>query len=118
GGELPDFAPDTGSALSLRRRGAIAAFVALALVCVAVAGGYAVHAQKRGVRVSAGPAAANTAALAAALAVPHVVFRDMAIGEAGRVAVAPLDAPSGPRQVTGIQCERVYMAAGNGLCLN
>jgi hypothetical protein len=33
------------------------------------------------------------------------------------VAVAPLDALDGPRYLTPLQCQRVYVAAGQGLCL-
>ncbi|MDP8970145.1 MAG: hypothetical protein M3N52_06570, partial [Actinomycetota bacterium] len=49
---------------------------------------------------------------------PHVLFRSSAIdGNYGRLALAPLDDPAGPRAVTGLQCERVSVAAGRGVCL-
>jgi hypothetical protein len=42
----------------------------------------------------------------------------MAAGQAGRLALAPLDAPDGPRVLTDLDCLRVHVAAGNGLCLS
>lgn len=49
---------------------------------------------------------------------PFVAIRNLTTGTAwGRVALVPLGAPGGPRHVTGLQCDRVYVAGGRGLCL-
>jgi hypothetical protein len=54
----------------------------------------------------------------AVAAEPHLVFRSTAPGNGyGRVAVAPLDAPDGPRAFTPASCERVYAVRGTALCL-
>jgi hypothetical protein len=96
-------------------------FVALSVVCLATATGYVVHSRAR-VRALAQAAAALPAAapesVAAVEAEPHVLFRNMSVAaQAGLVALAPLNQPDGPRQITGYSCRRLYMAAGHGLCL-
>jgi hypothetical protein len=56
--------------------------------------------------------------LASVVARPHLVFLHSPVGDAyRRVAVVPLDAPDGPRYLTPLQCQRVYVQAGQGLCL-
>ena len=53
-------------------------------------------------------------------ATPYVVFRDLDNAhpeDYGRVAVLPLDDLGGPRRLAGVACERVYFAAGGGICL-
>jgi WD40 repeat protein len=52
------------------------------------------------------------------MAAPHLLVRDMAAGEAGDVGVLPLSNPGGARAVTDLPCARLYMAAGNGICLS
>ncbi|MGH9037450.1 MAG: hypothetical protein ACRD0O_16970 [Acidimicrobiia bacterium] len=99
-------------------RGKVLAFVALCVACVAVTVAYVAHADRRERAVSAGtvePAAPSS--VQAVQAEPYVVFRTLAAGEAGHLAMAPLAAPDGPRTVTDLECLRVYFAAGNGLCL-
>jgi hypothetical protein len=96
-------------------------FVALSVVCVATATGYVLHSRGR-VRALAQEAAARPAAapesVAAVEAEPHVLFRNMSVAaQAGLVALAPLNQPDGPRQITGYSCRRLSMAAGHGLCL-
>src|SRR3712207_9389101 len=39
------------------------------------------------------------------------------ISNYSKVAVVPLGQPNGPRYVTSLTCERVYAAAGQGVCL-
>ena len=47
-----------------------------------------------------------------------MLFRSTAYGDTyGKVSVAPLDDPDGPRAVTPLSCERVDMAASRGICL-
>jgi hypothetical protein len=65
----------------------------------------------------ADPAAAPEV-LASIVARPHLVFLHAPTGDTyRRVAVAPLDALDGPRYLTALQCQRVYVAASQGLCL-
>ncbi len=62
--------------------------------------------------VASAPAPAASAARAALL------FRSTALGESyGRVTRAWLDDPDGAREVTPLTCDRVYFAAGSGICL-
>ena len=106
---------------ALRSRSRTLGFVALSVVCVATATGYVLHSRARVRSLAQAAAALPTAAPASVAAVeaqPHVLFRNMtAAAQAGFAALAPLDAPDGPRQITGYACRRLYMAAGHGLCL-
>ena len=95
-------------------------FVALCVVCVAVAVGY-VAANGGGPerKLDATEAeAAGAPSAAELLAQPHVVVRDMAAGQAGYGGVLPLGDPGGARAVTDLACSRLYVAAGNGICLS
>lgn len=95
------------------------------LVCLAAAilvAGYAWRARLQRTETPAGearlPEIDDPARLAGIQARPHVVFVNMQLGPGrGRVALAPLEAIDGPRYLTRLVCERVYMAAGRGLCL-
>jgi hypothetical protein len=100
-----------------RRRSIV--FVALVLACATVGGGYVAYASLR----SSEPASEVTVELladgAAAKLVsrPYLAFRNMARDGYGRVALTPLARPDGPRAQTELSCERVYVAAGRGICL-
>jgi hypothetical protein len=99
-------------------RAKAAAFVALCVACVAVSVAYVSHADRRERGVAAGtiePASPTT--VSSTQAEPYVVFRTLAPGEAGHLALAPLAAPDGPRTVTDLECLRIHFAAGRGLCL-
>ena len=99
-------------------RAKAAGFIALCVACVAVAVVYVAHADRREREVSAGTIEpATPATVQPVQAGPHVVFRTLAAGEAGHLALAPLAAPDGPRTVTDLECLRVHFAAGSGLCL-
>lgn len=100
-------------------RGRLAGFVALCLACVSVSVAYLVHADRRHPRVSVPVVDQETAAssVEAVQAEPHVVFRTMALGEAGLIALAPFKAPDGSRVLTNLEYLRVHVAAGGGLCL-
>jgi hypothetical protein len=51
-------------------------------------------------------------------AVPFVMVRSLTPDDThGRVGIAPLSAPGGPRYITPLRCERVFYAAGHGVCL-
>jgi hypothetical protein len=69
-------------------------------------------------RGAAAAAVGDLQALARVSLQPHVVFLSTAVGDThGKVSVAPLDAPHGPRYATSLECARVYFIAGEGLCL-
>jgi WD40-like Beta Propeller Repeat len=64
------------------------------------------------------PAPASAVELAAVTRVPHLVFRNTALGaHYGDLALVPLTAPDGPRAVVTQSCDRVYARAGSTFCL-
>lgn len=94
------------------------AFAILTAVCLALAVSYALLAKRR-----VSPASDSTlTAVAAPLSPPppdlrqraHVVFLSAEPRTWGRVLVAE---PGGPRYATDLVCDRVYAAAGHGVCL-
>jgi dipeptidyl aminopeptidase/acylaminoacyl peptidase len=103
------------------RRGLI--FGALCAACLIVAVGYAGLAMLRGgPAATSGPSApawegGDAEALAALRARPHLLFLDNQGDAYRRLALVPLDRPEEPRHLTTLQCQRVYVAAGRGLCL-
>jgi hypothetical protein len=101
-----------------RRR--VLGFVALCIVCVAVAVGYVVAKGGEPKRKldAAGSVEAGAPTASALLAQPHILVRDMAAGQAGYAGVVPSSKPDGERAVTDLPCTRLYMAAGNGICLS
>ncbi|HYT40587.1 MAG TPA: TolB-like translocation protein [Acidimicrobiia bacterium] len=106
---------------TVRTRARVLGFVALTVVCVSTATGYVLHSRARVRAVTQAGAArpvATPEAVAALEAEPHVLFRNMSVAaQAGFAALAPSNAPDGPRQITDYPCRRLYMAAGHGLCL-
>jgi hypothetical protein len=52
------------------------------------------------------------------MAQPHILLRDMAAGQAGYAGLVSSSAPGGQRASTDLPCSRIYMAAGNGICLS
>jgi len=95
-------------------------FIALCVVCVAIAVGYvgAKGGAPKRMHDAAGAVEAGAPTIAAVLAEPHIVVRDMAAGQAGYAGAVPSSKPDGVRAVTDLACNRVYMAAGNGICLS
>jgi WD40 repeat protein len=54
----------------------------------------------------------------ALVSTPHIVFRDTERGAGyGRVGIVPLAHPGAKPALTGMACDRVYVAGGRGLCL-
>ena len=104
----------------MKLRAKVAGFVALCVACVSVSVAYLVHADQRESKASTSGVVEEQSpdAIDAVRAQPHVAFRTMAAGQAGRLALAPLDAPDGPRVLTDLDCLRIHVAAGNGLCLS
>jgi hypothetical protein len=101
-----------------RRR--VFGFIALCVVCVAVAVGYVVAKGGEPKRKldAAGAVEAGAPTAQSVMAQPHIVIRDMAAGQAGYAGAVASSKPDGPRAVTDLACARVYMAAGNGICLS
>ena len=105
--------------MSFRRR--VASLVVVSLACVAGATGYLVHVARRSAASSrVVTAQSGSPRVDALLGRPHVLFRSMVTGSAtqGRVGVAPIDAPRSPRGITGLNCWRVYVGGGRGICVN
>jgi hypothetical protein len=95
-------------------------FIALCVVCVAVAVGYVAAKGGREDRKLDATAAEAAGAPSAAdlMGQPHIVVRDMAAGQAGYAGVVASSAAASPRAVTDLACNRLYIAAGNGICLS
>src|SRR6266545_6676817 len=97
-------------------------FAALSIVCVVTAAVYVTWARQRHV-----PPADMTALTEAPVTAsshsgpcncPYILFRSTTRdANFGAVSLVPLDVPEGPRTITARRCERVYFAAGQGLCL-
>jgi WD40-like Beta Propeller Repeat len=101
--------------VSQRARIAIFAGLLACAVIVAVTAVVLAAAGKDPIASEAGRATALSPAL---LSAPHVVFRDTERGAGyGRIAVVPLAHPNARPALTGMNCDRVYVAGGRGLCL-
>jgi hypothetical protein len=101
--------------LSNRRRGFAFAVLTGAAVVVAVA--YAARAALKDDSPPP-PRPASSALRLATAQKPFLVYQHVARGaHYAEVAVAPVDRPNAAPIFTGLVCERVYFAAGRGLCL-
>ena len=110
-------------------RARVTVAVAAALVLGAVAAGYTVVAARRGPGAPVGPRAAGAAAAGAAAPAlstgklsldggGRLLFRSTVAGTSyGALATVPIADPAATRTVGDARCERVYAAAGTGLCL-
>jgi hypothetical protein len=137
GGTPPATAPATPPAED-RRLGGWRGRVALALAATvlgAVAAGYTVRAARRGDGQLGQPApVAGAAAGGGAVGGPaapaatkgtlrlsgggQLLFRSTIAGDGyGVLATVPMGAPSGPRTLGDVRCDRIYAAAGTALCL-
>jgi hypothetical protein len=97
----------------------IVAFIALCIVCIAGAVGYAVTADRKAAQQVKGSSAAlaTPAQLAAVSRQAHVLFRSTAVnGQFGRLGVAAIGSLEHP-QWTSLNCERVAFADDRGLCM-
>jgi hypothetical protein len=95
-------------------------FGLLCAVCILGAVGYAALAAARSPfsRAEPGIAASTPGTLALPADSPSILFRSTALDpQYGQVVLAPLDDPTRPYGLTGLQCDRVYFAASRGLCL-
>lgn len=109
--------PDRSSAIATTH---VWTFVLLATVSVTIGGSYAMLAKRRATAARE----STLAALATTLPPPvdlaqgsYVVFLSAAPSSWGHVLVADLGVPAAPRFATDLVCDRVYVAAGRGLCL-
>jgi hypothetical protein len=117
--------PVRSSQHSHRTRANMRVFILLCGACLLVSAGYVGWAILRNQFPSLAPAGSGVPvengdgkAIAALQALPHVVFRNLAPGRGSSdIALTPLAASSGKRTLVAAQCERVYMAAGQGLCV-
>jgi hypothetical protein len=95
-------------------------FALLTVVFLTIAGGYAALAARRTESTARGAPTVELGdpqVIASVRSQPHLVFLSTAVGDTyGKVALAPLALPDGPRSAVPLQCERVYFAAGTGLC--
>jgi hypothetical protein len=97
-------------------------FAALCVTCVAIALGATVQAARRGHAARdqfANEPVADPDQLQAVLQAPHILYLETPANpnDARRVAVAALGAPETTRQLIAESCQRIAMAAGQGLCL-
>src|SRR5262245_58410601 len=100
-------------------------FAVLCVVCLIFAAGYIIWAVARNRALASGDSRSSVAvtnggpeALAALGKSPHLIIRSTALGDTfGKIALVPLDAPDGPRTMTTLQCDRVYVSANQGICL-
>jgi hypothetical protein len=114
----PDGEPTTGSAATPAR---LLIFGAVCLVAVCVVSLALVAAGRADDRASAGTAPPTVAAESSGDVLgeaPVLVFESTALGEDfGRLATVALDEPDGPRRLTDLDCERVDVRSGHGVCL-
>ena len=95
-------------------------FVALCAVSLTAVIGYALLRDGSAAPPeAAGVSTAGEAAFADAARRPHLLFRHAGLDNMhGKLGLVPLDALDGPRLMTSRSCERVYFAAGRGVCLS
>jgi uncharacterized repeat protein (TIGR01451 family) len=98
-------------------------FAVFTVVCVVAAGAYVVRAVLRDRQAAGsrdrGPVIADQAVALVPPAGPTLLFTNLTSGtdQRNRAAVVPLESPEGARGMTRLACQRVYFAAGRGLCL-
>lgn len=107
---------------STRRK--LMAMAVITIGCLVLAGGYYVVAAQRGTAEADAPGAAPVADLVGIADQPHLLFLDDDGDTYRRVSAAEPDGvlPSGSgtddgRLITDLRCQRFYMAAGKGLCV-
>lgn len=104
-------------------RSRILAFAVLCVLCLALAIGSITWAAMRARAATTSSQLVTVASNASAPVVaptdqPFVLFQHVARDQHyAKIAFAPIGTPNESRTVTGLTCERVYFAAGQGLCL-
>jgi len=101
---------------SLRTR-----LIILTAICVLAIGGatgYLVHSRSHQESAVRNAKPVDQTALAKVVNVPHIVFRNTALGSKyGMVGMVSLADPDGPRALTSTACDRVYAAMRKYVCL-
>src|SRR4051794_16711141 len=101
--------------MTLRLR--VGLLAGILMLAVLGAGGYVLLERRAQEQAGANArVAANPDGLSAMARQPHLVFRSTAPGDGyGRVALAPLSAPDGPRALTPAKCDRIHARAGDAI---
>lgn len=95
----------------------VAAFIGVAMACLAAAGGYVWWASRERAAITAGYARSE-APLVALPGAPFLLLRDASPGlSRGKLALEVPGTGSGPRLVSNLNCERLHAASGRGICL-
>jgi hypothetical protein len=104
----------------MKRRLPYVAFGVIVLVCVAAAGLYLERAARRADVVATDPKTVQvTWATSPVPDGPGLFFRSTLGDQSfGHVAFVPISAIDGPRYLTSLSCERVYVRTGTGICLS
>jgi hypothetical protein len=93
-------------------------FIAVCAVAILAAGGYVWRSRAHHQHAVQGATPVAQASLSEVQSVPHLVFRNTALGSKyGMVAMVPLSDAAGPRAITSTECDRVYTAADKTVCL-
>ena len=99
-------------------RARLLAFASVVVLSLVGTGVYIANARAEQKKSAVAAPAVAVAGLSTLMAKPHIVFRSTAVGDAyGRVAVVGLDAPSGARAFTPVNCDRVYARRAEAVCL-
>jgi WD40 repeat protein len=100
-------------------RSKVLIFAAVLLVAAAGTVFYVLHVQRRDARADErAPSVAVRGDAGAVQKVPHLVFRNTALGDGfSQVAMVPLAEPGGARAISTAKCDRVYARTSATLCL-
>lgn len=104
----------------MTNRARVIILLSVAVLCAAIASTYAVRAKRQADVAALGASGVvnDDSALKSLGANPHVLFRTTRLGQGyGHLVAVPRDTPSGPRYETALECERLDMAGGAGVCL-
>jgi len=102
-------------------RNRVTVFIVVVLVCAAIGVGYIAHAQKENPKhgKSQQPTTDSARQLRAYMQQPHILFRNTDLGAAyGMASVTPLTNPTTTRAATSLDCDRVAMTNGIGVCMH
>jgi hypothetical protein len=105
----------------MTHRARIVTFASIAVLAVVIAMGYAIRAKRLSdveALTDSGVILDDTA-LTALGGEPHVLLRSTRLGAGyGHLVAIDRDNPSGPRYQTALECDRLDMAGGSGVCLS
>lgn len=102
----------------MSRRARVSIFAGLCLASLAAAAAYLALADRReAAEAQARPAVAEAPAAAGINLRGRLVFRSTSLASYGKVAAVPLSSPAQERRVAELECERIHVRDGRGLCL-